>query len=448
MSHTFPMSSRYKLLRLFLGLLLIFIIGTPLLVLLLTLQGSAALGENPALEVAEIGQIEQLLIDSAPQAPASEGLHRVSLDEAQFNLLLRYGIEVTNQTSRWAATVALADDGLSAHLSVLTSDWLLPLYLNVRGEFDASAGQLRLRELQVGRLRVPQRFLPYAMARLVRQLAHDSVSYPDINELISEVREVHINAPRMEVTLHWDPVLINRLIDATRRLFLSPEDRARVVAYYKRIDELMTGIPVEEMRAISLNVLLEDLFSYAGERSATGANPVDENRALFQALTLYVNDIDIARLVGPELAADVSRPRYIEVRLLRRHDLARHLVDAAAITSSAGADIAELLSTTKEAYDARYRSGFSFSDLTAGNVGTTLAMLATRDWPTALEIQRRLAQMRNEEDYMPDVGNNRDGLSESDFNARYQDRNSEQYQQRLREIEELISTRSVFQGLI
>ena len=49
---------------------------------------------------------------------------------------------------------------------------------------------------------------------------------------------------------------------------------------------------------------------------------------------------------------------------------------------------------------------------------------------------------------MPEVGNNRDGLSETDFNAMYTDRNSPQYQSRLAEIQALIDGRPLFTSLL
>ena len=119
----------------------------------------------------------------------------------------------------------------------------------------------------------------------------------------------------------------------------------------------------------------------------------------------------------------------------------------AAITASLGFELAQLVSTTKEAYDARYRSGFSFSDLTANNVGMTMANLATNNVNSALEIQRRLANVEFEEDYMPLVGNNRDGIPEEDFAIIYNDRTSAEYQNRVIEIKEMIHSRPLFENL-
>jgi len=143
----------------------------------------------------------------------------------------------------------------------------------------------------------------------------------------------------------------------------------------------------------------------------------------------------------------VQSAKFIEVRLQRRQDLAQHVVSIAAITASAGADFAELLSTTKEAYDARYRSGFSFSDLTANSVGVTLASYSTMNRQSALEMQKRMTNLQMESDYMPEVGGSRDGISESAFNAIYSDRNSSEYRQRILEIQAFIDSRPLFQGL-
>ena len=48
---------------------------------------------------------------------------------------------------------------------------------------------------------------------------------------------------------------------------------------------------------------------------------------------------------------------------------------------------------------------------------------------------------------MPEVGDNRDGISESDFAAIYSDRNSPEYQRRLADIQALIKTRALFKDL-
>jgi len=116
----------------------------------------------------------------------------------------------------------------------------------------------------------------------------------------------------------------------------------------------------------------------------------------------------------------------------------------AALTSSTKAEVAEMLSTTKEAYDARYSSGFSFSDIAANIAGVALGKLATENVSTAHLLQQRLSLLQDEDEYMPSAQSNRDGLSESEFSAQYTDRSSKGYLSRIEELETLIYSSPLF----
>ena len=302
-------------------------------------------------------------------------------------------------------------------------------------------------EIALGALRRPvDRFLRYAVAQLRNELLSSSTVYQDFSEIIGSVEHIDIDSNHVTIALRSDPVLISRIGGQAQQLFISDQDRQRIVDHYRQIADIATTIP-SELRAVSLNTFLVPLFTAAHERSQNGSDPIAENRTLFQTLAVYVNELTIEQLLGRELGSEQTPATFIEVRLQRRQDLAQHLVSTAAITVSAGADFAGMLTTTKEAYDARYRSGFSFSDLTANTVGVTLASFATRDRKTALLMQERLASLQDESDYMPAVGSNRDGLSETDFNALYNERSSPEYQRRLRQIQDLIMARPVFRAL-
>ncbi|MDD9894964.1 MAG: hypothetical protein OXU24_04150, partial [Gammaproteobacteria bacterium] len=394
----------------------------------------------------EITRIEQLLLESAPSTPGVTSQQSLQLDVDELNLLLGYGLNLLELSPSWAAQFSIEAESLSSKMSVqILSGWL-PLYLNMTGEFIEENSQLRLDQVVIGNVQIPDRLVAMGLDRLSNNLMQSTPVFSDVNDLLNNIETIEIAGSQMRIQLLWDPVLIGRISDDAQRLFISEEDRTRIINYYQSINEIATSIPTD-IRAISLNELFIPLFTEAREYSINGNDPVAENRTLLQALAIYVNNEELEQLVGAELAADIPAAKFIEVRLLRRQDLAQHVVSIAAITASAGAEFAELLSTTKEAYDARYRSGFSFSDLTANTVGVTLAGYLTADNIMAMEMQRRLTQLQTETDYMPEVGNNRDGISETDFNAIYIDRNSVEYNQRLDEIQTIIDARPLFQGL-
>ena len=414
--------------------------------MLLAVQTEPAVTNPPALTSNEISRVEQLLLKSAPQSPSARSEQNLQLNADELNLLLSYSINMTRLSPEWAAVLTLADNTVNTKLTFQLVDGWIPLYLNFGVNLILNDSLLVLDKLVVGKLQVPNGLLELASTSMRSYLDGENKTYQNFSELIANVDQISVIQDRIYVTLQWDPILISRISEQAQQLFISDEDQQRIMEHYRLISEIAAAIPAN-LRAVSLNTFLVPMFTAANEKSKSGSDPIAENRTLFQTLAIYVNHEDISQLLGETLAKEMQPAKYIEVRLQRRQDLAQHLVSIAAITASTGADFAQLLSTTKEAYDARYRSGFSFSDLTANTVGVYLASYSTQDPATAIEMQKRLATLQTESDYMPEVGDNRDGISESDFAAIYSDRNSPEYQRRLADIQALIKTRALFQGL-
>lgn len=435
-----------RILRLLLRPLIVLAASTPIIILLLSTETGPIVNSADSLTAEEITRIEQLLIESAPSSPGTPGRQSIDLNVDELNLFLDYGLNLLDLSRAWATQLSLEEGLLQSEVSIeILSDWI-PLYLNINSEFVQVENRLQLEKVTVGKLQIPDRLVGIGLARLRNNLTRATPVFEDINQLIANVEKIDISSSQMQVQIYWDPELIGKISDEAQQLFITDDDRIRIIEYYESINAIATTIPTD-IRAISLNALLVPLFMEAQERSDNGNDPIDENRSLLQALAIYVSNEDLSQLVGETMAAEVPRAKFIEVRLQRRQDLAQHVTSIAAISALAGAELAKFLSTTKEAYDARYRSGFSFSDLTANTVGVTLANYLTANSASAIEMQRRLSKILTESDYMPEVGNNRDGISETDFNAIYIDRNSTEYNQRLEEIQSLIDARPLFQGL-
>ncbi|MCH2325370.1 MAG: hypothetical protein MK317_11905 [Pseudomonadales bacterium] len=435
-----------RILRLLLRPLIVLAASTPIIMLLLSIETGPIVNSADSLTAEEITRIEQLLIESAPSSPDTPGRQSIDLNVDELNLFLDYGLNLLDLSRAWATQLSLEEGLLQSEVSIeILSDWI-PLYLNINSEFVQVENRLQLEKVTVGKLQIPDRLVGIGLARLRNNLTRATPVFEDINQLIANVEKIDISSSQMQVQIYWDPELIGKISDDAQQLFITDDDRIRIIEYYESINAIATTIPTD-IRAISLNALLVPLFTEAQERSDNGNDPIDENRSLLQALAIYVSNEDLSQLVGETMAAEVPRAKFIEVRLQRRQDLAQHVSSIAAISALAGAELAKFLSTTKEAYDARYRSGFSFSDLTANTVGVTLANYLTANSASAIEMQRRLSKILTESDYMPEVGNNRDGISETDFNAIYIDRNSTEYNQRLEEIQSLIDARPLFQGL-
>jgi uncharacterized protein YpmS len=439
--------SRSTLLRLLISALVAMLFSVPVIILVIALQLDARVPVGGPLSAAELSEIESMLLENAPRSTYSVSQQNISLNADQMNLLLRYAISTANLKGHWAAQLTLANDTVNTHASIGFDLAGVPVFLNIEGQFSSNGNKLQLSKLSLGGLPMPNMLIGLLIGRVESDINSSSLALTDINSLIGNVESLVVNPQRMQVTLQWDPVLMNTLADQTQQLFVSDEDRMRVAHYYQLIAEIITATPLD-IRAISLNSLLVPLFTEARSRTNLGSNAVAENRAAFQALAIYVNGEEIERFVGNSISRSVTDAKAIEVRLLRRQDLAKHLASIASITASAGADLAAMLSTTKEAYDARYRSGFSFSDLTANTVGVNLASFGTKNSETAKRLQTRIIKVKAESEYMPTIGNNRDGISESDFAELYQDRTSEQYLERMNQINELVFNSPLFADLL
>jgi hypothetical protein len=439
-------SKRSPLLTQLVKTVLALLLSAPVVLFLASIQATALVPPNNNLTPSEISRVQNMLVKNAPSSTSFMTEQQIELSEDELNLLLRYGLTSSSRTQKWAGNLALDTEQVTFASTVGIEFLPVAAFFNVRGTFIQHENLLQLSQLRIGLINLPNGLIQLLLRRVVADIENSSVTLADIYGLMENVKSLEINKNNAKMTLLWDPILMSHLTDQTRQLFVSNEDRRKVAHYYQFLSQIAATIPLD-IKAVSLNTYLAPLFQQALLESAITEDYISENRAAFQALGAFVNEEDIAQLIGAELAQGLMPPNKIEVRVHRRQDLAKHLTATASITSSAGADFAAMVSTTKEAYDARYRSGFSFSDLAANTVGVQLASLGTSDQDSASRLQLRLAQVKEESEYMPLFGNNRDGLSENDFNDLYIDRNSDEYLRRVREIESLVNTAPVFKDL-
>ena len=416
------------------------------MILLVTLETEPTIPDNRPLTSREISALENLILNLAPESLSEPSLANIAMDVSDISLLLRHSLQLTNLSDTWNVRVLAEEKTINYDLNWKLPLESIPLYINFKGSFRQENDQLKLYELGVGNLQIPNSWTGHLIKFVESTVLDSSSTYKTIERFLKKVTIKSIASSEINIQLEWEPDFLSELSDHAQRWLISSDDKERIVRHYLLINDMVTTIPLD-VRAISMTKLLETTFAAVYENSVAGADPLAENRTLLQTLAIYVNNEDIAKLIGADAASDLPTARFIEVRLFRRQDLAQHVASVAAITASLGPELAALLSTTKETYDARYRSGFSFSDLTANSVGVALASRAMQDRDSAIEMQKRLSELKAESDFMPEVGNNRDGLPESTFNAIYADSSSAEYVQRMNEIREAIEAKPIFQDL-
>lgn len=403
--------------------------------LLLGLQALPSVPRNPTVEGVAITTIEDMLVDRAPARVGRAGELHLQLEESELNLLAAFALQNIPSLRNAAARVSVGQQSAALDLSI-PMPWSWPaLFLNLHINVAAVDGLAVPETLWIGRMPVPGVAMRLLAGAAERWLASSYVNYETLRPLRDSVRDVEFSGPTASFTLNWEPQLMATVQSQAEQLLLSADDKARIEHYRETLSALLATVPADN-RTVALGELLPALFREAQAQSAAGADPAVENRSVLQALSLHIHINDDT--------SETTRERQPQVTLQRRSDLAQHFVSSAAMTASVGPDVASLLATSKEAHDARYRSGFSFSDLTANMAGVALGDAATLNSASARRLQEALSRSTAESDYMPAVSRDNAGLSEEDFLQQYQDRNSPAYLERLGAIDAQLAALPVY----
>lgn len=427
-------------------------ITASLLALLLTLAVATAvalLSAKPLvthpgeLTDAEVRQIERLIADNSPNRFRSHGERELNLDAEELTLLTAFLIANVPRLQKMAATFHLQQNTGQAWLSIPATLGPITLYLNLQADFEQQFERARLISLRAGKVRIPRRAIRLAEQQAGRRLATATNVSRDLADLRHNVNATALSDGKLHLHLSWAPESLSQLRSQAQHIFLGPDDRERILAYYTAISEIATA-QAEERRVVSLQAFLPALFELAGQRSRQG-DAIAENRSLLQAFSLYVNAQPVGQLIDNPPASEILSPPALIVTLHRRHDLGLHFVTAAAIAASAGANIAEVLAHSKEVYDARQRTGFSFSDMTANIAGVALGKSGTRTDASARALQEMLAIAKNETDYMPVPDTDADGLTEEMLAEAFGDRTTENYMGRIGQIEAKVAALTIYQ---
>ncbi|OGT71999.1 MAG: hypothetical protein A3H44_03750 [Gammaproteobacteria bacterium RIFCSPLOWO2_02_FULL_57_10] len=427
-------------------LLLALVISVPVVALLLAVQLTPSVAPGHTLNNIDIHTIEQLIVDNAPEQMSRAGERTLHLDREELNLLAAFALQTVPGLHEMAAAVNLENGSATVDLAIPWHTPLRTFYLNLHARVRQSADLLELHAVRAGYLPIPTQLVRSAISAAQDSMASTYVNYQEFSDLQQSIRQVAFAEEAVLITLDWEPRLITRVQEQAEQLFLSAEDKDRILEYYRQIGTIVAALP-EESDRMSLSDLMFPLFRSAHARVINGADAVTENRTLLQALSLYVNGTDISTLAGADSDAENLVVRKVTVTIQRRDDLAQHFTISAAITASAGAGVAGILSNSKEAHDARYRSGFSFSDITANIAGVALGTAATSNPADAHTLQQRLAAATLETDYMPLVTMDYAGaMMEEEFSRQYQDRTSQAYLDRIAAIDEEIAALPIYSG--
>lgn len=298
-------------------------------------------------------------------------------------------------------------------------------WVNVDARLRETPGLPEIDSLHLGAVPVPAWLARWT---LMKALEHYQAT-GQVQSVRDMVQRVRIEPAEVVVDYVWRP-------DALRAAIVPPDDQRRLKAYIEALVPLVAKGPDK----VALATLLPPMFELARNRSvALGGSPPDmvqENRAALVALALYATGQSPAQLV--QAARDWKLPAVHPVVVRGREDFAMHFLVSAVLASEGGGRLADAIGVYKEISDTRGGSGFSFNDIAADRAGTRFGQLAVGN-PAAL--QDAVAQGTVEDDFMPDVTDLPEFLSEDQFKATYGRVGAPAYDRMLADIEQRVRAR-------
>lgn len=329
---------------------------------------------------------------------------------------------------------------LSPQGLLLTSSYRLPdnpfgSYLSFRLRLPVSVQQLRIDQLQLGDTAIPERLLHRLLPLLTQVLFGTEQSLT----LLQTARLSSIGDDQL--TLLIDPPTnasqqLVQILDQVRSFSgeASSFNRRWIGQYYSQLQQQASELKPKQW--VSLTYFIAPLLRQIGQQAEPDQIHL-HTRAAIMALALYQGSDKFEQITGPVLTDSQRQQRPHYRTLLRgRIDLRQHFVVSAALQVLADAGFSQAIGEFKELLDSGTGgSGFSFADLAADRAGTLFAQHISRNPQQARRLIERLDQPLREPDLMIAIDQLPEGLTQAQFEQRYQDLNHSNYRQLVAQID-------------
>ncbi len=388
-------------------ILLAIVAVVALLVVALTSGGPAA-KDRPSPTALEVGAGRNAVMQLRTSHATPRGTSRIRYGRAELDGI---GALATHGFRPDRLDLALHDGTLT-----VTGSHLLPLgrWLNIAVVAHGHSDHFPTTRISIGKITLPA----WASRRLF-DLAHwyagrRGIDLPPLDRM---VRNVTIGRDRVTATIRLPRKA--GIVDRLSSLEADPVDAVAVTRLY-------CGLAAAQRRYPSADLVTHVHRVFAG--AARQAAPATYNRAAFVALAMLLVDPRAGDLAGTA-KADTERCRIppVPVTIHGRADLPMHWSLSAALSASAGGQLARAMGEWKELADSLAKqsmfavgdpSGFSFVDLSADRSGFKIAKAAGAD-EDAARIAAKLARATPNDILPPSLLRHQDSLPNAQFVKQY-----------------------------
>ncbi|MBU0971408.1 MAG: hypothetical protein KKC20_12215 [Proteobacteria bacterium] len=394
------------------------------------------LSQNKIQQVKRI--IQEHRFDTHGKSPGKT----MALSEADLSLLLEYGVSKAMGIPNFVSRVKLSPGLLTAVATIKIPENFLGNCINLSVMVKERGGILGIHTIRIGQIAIPEPIAKPLLAGLHQFFLHLG-PYENLYKTRKGIKQIYINGIPPMVRYELNPMAAENLKAQIKKELVPPDHQARLVRYHNelaRLSHQALGRPTP------LVTLLQPMFAFASEQSKISNTPVQENKALFQVLALWVSGQRLEAVIDPALEDKIADLSPTKLLLRNREDLAQHFLVSAALTVSTSGRLANFIGLAKEMDDAKNGSGFSFSDLAADKAGVKIGEMAIAGQNRARQLQQRMQVVLLEDAFMPEIAYLPAPIMALEFKTRYQDMDSVSYNLVTSEIERRLENCLVFQN--
>ena len=391
------------------------------------------------LDSADRVRLTQKIRAGSPRDMAPGSTKTLTFTSTDINQLSAWGLSLGDGGRM--AFVNLTDQDAEAALSLRWAPSLLsaPVYLNVSATASPSISEGELTPgisaARIGRLSIPATLANFLASGLFDLVATD----PRFAGAVRQLHQVGIEARTLSATYGAMELPKGLREDVFGSL---GDDEVVAVAFSQHL-HLQRGLAAtlatgDISKSAALAMIVGESFDLAARRhNEYGSDPILENRLATIALGITLGHPKISEVVAqlpPEFGT--MQRLWSQAPLQDRSDWTRHFWVSAALACLSDQVVSLDIGRLKEELDAGSEggSGFSFADLAADLAGVELATALTTDKTRARQLQRRLAEADQFNQFVPPLAELPEGLTELELTQQFGGTEGEAYGQLVNEI--------------
>lgn len=414
------------IIKLFISGFFVLILICPAILFVSIVEKNPRVEKGPPLSFDNVKRVEQLVRAYKPRYMRFRQIRRIHILEKDLNLIAQYGVSQLTDKDYIFPEIRLSDPFISLMGTIHIPKTPFGEYLNLELVLKLDNNKPAIDFFRIGKLKIPKEIIN-PMVSIIGQHLLKSDGYHLILKNLDAIRSASIRGKQLTFIYEWNPDSLLKLHESGKTLLVSREHQQKLVEYTNELMQLLSVLKKNHLPSVSLSRIIRPLFQSAAKQSERSGDPVLENRALLQALSLYVIGEKLDPLVNADRLKQVKPREDVRLTLWGREDLAKHFLVSAGLAVSAGSKLSRFAGLAKEVDDSNRGSGFSFADLAADRAGEKLGEIAIDSRGQAGRLQEQMGNVKGESEFMPRIDHLPEGIMELEFKKRYTDLDSQTY---------------------